>query len=100
MTTCSSRIQSFNEFILQNSLTGNGSGGLKRKTGSNSNTSGGGTGSGSNQNRNQNAKNSKNQKPNSGESKGLAGGTITNINTNLKTIRTGALSKVCCLPKS
>merc|ERR1712051_982909 len=78
----------------QKSLTGNGSGGLKRKTGSNSNTSGGGTGSGSNQNRNQNAKNSKNQKPNSGESKGLAGGTITNINTNLKTIRTGALSKV------
>merc|ERR1712051_615786 len=78
----------------QKSLTGNGSSGLKRKTGSNSNTSGGGTGSGSNQNRNQNAKNSKNQKPNSGESKGLAGGTITNINTNLKTIRTGALSKV------
>jgi hypothetical protein len=39
-------------------------------------------------------KNSKKQKPNSGESKGLAGGTITYINTNLKTIRTGALSKV------
>ena len=70
--------------------TGNGSG-LKRKT--NAVT----TGNGSNQ-RNGNAnKNNKNQKPNSGESKGLAGGNITsNINTNMKNIRPGAaaLSKV------
>ena len=63
-------------------------------------TSGGAvtTGTGNNQKNGNANKSNKNQKPNSGESKGLAGGNITstNINTNMKNIRPGAaaLSKV------
>jgi len=69
-------------------------GSLKRKA--SASVSNGGTGSGNANGNKNNAKNSKNQKPNSGESKGLAGGNITNINTNMKNIRGGAsaLSKV------